>query len=232
MSKYSRLLQALKQDPLAWSHCSPTVNNQVFKESVVTKLLVLTRQARSPRLWKTTCWSQHFIKTDLSLSIPKLSESDLKPTDYKWVSIRWVYCVQETTLWGYVCKSHNVNKWDGEADMGFPWRGLEWYCSRHERGIQHRSCSVLHWVLQDSTWFRSPDHPQKDPMGSLNLWHLDMVAMDAMLFCSSLYIQVDDHWAHSCSYLRLWSLSSNKNLSLVSAQGTRKATYSRIFTFG
>lgn len=74
-------------------------NYSAYKASQITSLMK-----------DKSCWSQHFIKTDLSLSIPKLSESDLKPTDYKWVSIRWVYCVQETTLWGYVCKSHNVNK--------------------------------------------------------------------------------------------------------------------------
>ena len=69
-----------------------------------SKASQITRYERQPAGVK------HFIKTDLSLSIPKLSEPDLKATDYKWVSIRQVYCVQETTLWGYVYKSHNISK--------------------------------------------------------------------------------------------------------------------------
>ena len=64
----------------------------------------------------------------------------------------------------------------------------------------------------------------EDPMGSLNSVTSRYGCHGCYaLLGSSLYIQLDEHWVYSCSYLRLlWGLSSNKNPSLVSAQGTRK----------
>lgn len=114
-------------------------------------------------------------------------------------------------------KSHDINKWGGEADVGLPWRG---HCIKHKGCIQLRSCPQF--CARCYLWFDLGPLVifWKDSAGSLNSIISRYVAMDGC------YATLDSLHSRRCSYIRFGVGSGDcslmKILVFILVQGTRK----------